>query len=257
MTGQNITIVTDLADSDKGTRTLLVSQKKKGMLLVSRGTVDDDDEQAKTKSSGHAQIRAFDASSSHRFVDGVLLGWGLRNSVGLAEHPAGGIWSVENSIDELTRDGSDIHPDNPAEELNYHGSLNDSSTASSQGGNYGFPLCYALWNTTGFPDLGSLVPGDQFPGPDAKTFTDETCNKDYVAPKLALPAHTAPLDIVFNKDGSRAYISFHGSCKYMYQCIPVLMGQLQRRTPSGTASPALTLTRPGSPRPATPAPMPQ
>lgn len=190
------------------------------MLIVSRGTVNDEDKEARNPNSGHSQIRAFDVSSKkngsepHAFMDGTLLGMGLRNSVGVAEDPAkGGIWSVENSIDELTRKGKDIHADNPGEELNYHGVLNDTATDKDRGGNYGFPLCYALWNTTGFPDLGDLKPGDQFPGPLAQTFTDTTCNKDYVAPRLAFQAHTAPLDIKFNKDGSKAFVSFHGSCK--------------------------------------------
>ncbi|KID93103.1 L-sorbosone dehydrogenase [Metarhizium guizhouense ARSEF 977] len=214
----NYTVVANMSDTDKTTRTLLMSQRKPGMLVVSRGTVNDQDNKARNPNSGHAQIRAFDVSSQrkgsepHDFMDGVLLGSGLRNSVGVAEDPAtGGIWSVENSVDELARNGRDIHAGNPGEELNYHGVLDDPSTDKDRGGNYGFPMCYALWNTTGFPDLGGLKPGDQFPGPDAETFTDATCTKDYVAPRLALQAHAAPLDIKFTKDGAKAFISFHGS----------------------------------------------
>lgn len=217
----NRTVIANMSSTDKTTRTLLMSQKKPGMLVVSRGTVDDEDPLARNKSSGHAQIRAFDVSrlgdkdAPYGFMDGVLLGWGLRNSVGVAEDPSkGGIWSVENSIDEITRNGEDIHQDNPGEELNYHGRLNDSSTTKDQGGNYGFPRCYAIWNTTSFPNLGSLKTADQFPGPDdAKTLSDDQCNKDYVAPRLAFQAHTAPLDIKFSRDGSNAFLSFHGSCK--------------------------------------------
>ncbi|KAK2613009.1 hypothetical protein QQS21_000938 [Conoideocrella luteorostrata] len=221
VSSSNYTVIANMSDTDRTTRTLLTSKKKPGMLIVSRGTVNDKaSDAARSRSSGHSQLRAFDVSNSKNgseplnFMDGILLGWGLRNSVGVAEDPAkGGIWSVENSIDELTRDGKDIHADNPGEELNYHGILNDTSTSSSQGGNYGFPLCYTLWNTTGFPNLGDLKPADQFPGPDpaAQTFTDTTCNKDYVAPRLAFQAHTAPLDIKFNKDGSKAFVTFHGS----------------------------------------------
>ncbi|KFG85785.1 L-sorbosone dehydrogenase [Metarhizium anisopliae] len=214
----NYTVVANMSDTDKTTRTLLMSQRRPGMLVVSRGTVNDQDNKARNPNSGHAQIRAFDVSSQrkgsepHDFMDGILLGSGLRNSVGVAEDPAtGGIWSVENSVDELARNGRDIHAGNPGEELNYHGVLDDPSTDKDRGGNYGFPMCYALWNTTGFPDLDGLKPGDQFPGPDAETFTDATCAKDYVAPRLALQAHAAPLDIKFTKDGAKAFISFHGS----------------------------------------------
>ncbi|KAJ6437856.1 glucose/sorbosone dehydrogenase [Purpureocillium lavendulum] len=217
--GANRTVIANMSSTDKTTRTLLASRKQPGMLVVSRGSVDDEDPLARNKSSGHSQIRAFDVArlgdkdAAYDFMDGVLLGWGLRNSVGVAEDPSkGGIWSVENSIDELTRNGQDIHQDNPGEELNYHGRLNDSSTAKDQGGNYGFPRCYAIWNTTNFPSLGSLTTADQFPGPDdAKTLSDDQCNKDYVAPRLAFQAHTAPLDVKFTQDGSNALISFHGS----------------------------------------------
>lgn len=235
-----------MSDTDKTTRTLLMSQKKPGMLIVSRGTVNDQDKAARTLSSGHSQIRAFDVSAKkngsepHDFMDGVLLGSGLRNSVGVAEDPTkGGIWSVENSIDELTRNGKDIHADNPGEELNYHGVLNDTATDKDRGGNYGFPMCYTLWNTTGFPNLGDLKPGDQFPGPDAQTFTDVTCNKDYVPPRLAFQAHTAPLDIKFNKDGSKAFITFHGSCKLPVlhksppQAVPLTTKQGSTKNPVG------------------------
>jgi hypothetical protein len=35
--------------------------------------------------------------------------------VGIAEHPvSGGIYSVENSADQITRMGVDVHQDNPA-----------------------------------------------------------------------------------------------------------------------------------------------
>ncbi|KND86449.1 hypothetical protein TOPH_08923 [Tolypocladium ophioglossoides CBS 100239] len=216
----NRTVVANMSSTDKTTRTLLASRRQPGVLVVSRGTVDDGDAAAGNKASGHAQIRAFDVGrlgardAAYDFGDGAVLGWGLRNSVGVAEDPAtGGIWSVENSVDVLTRAGVDIHSDNPAEELNYHGRLNDSATAKDQGGNYGFPLCYALWNTTGFPDLGALKTGDQVPGPagEVKKLSDASCNTDYVPPRLAFQAHTAPLDIKFNADGSKAFITFHGS----------------------------------------------
>lgn len=214
-----------MSSTDRTTRTLLLSRKQPGVLVVSRGSVDDDDPLAADRASGHSQIRAFDVGrlgpgdAALDFGAGAVLGWGLRNSVGVAEDPAtGGIWSVENSIDSLTRGGRDIHADNPAEELNYHGRLDGGG--KDQGGNYGFPLCYALWNTTGFPDLGSLKTGDQFPGPDgdAKKLSDAACNTDYVPPRLAFQAHTAPLDIKFNGDGSQAFITFHGSCT---SCTPI------------------------------------
>lgn len=208
-----------MSNSDHTTRTLLASQLQPDLLIVSRGSDENQDSDAEELDSGHSQIRSFDVGSldsdsddAYDFLDGHVLGWGLRNSVGVAEHPStGGIWSVENSIDELTRNGEDIHENNPGEELNFHGYLNGSD--ADQGGNYGYPLCYALWSTDGFPDLGDLETGDQFPGSETRTLTDESCNEDYVAPTLAFQAHTAPLDIKFTEEGDEAYISFHGSCK--------------------------------------------
>jgi hypothetical protein len=70
--------------------------------------------------------------------EGRVLGWGLRNDVGVAEEPlTGGIYSVENSMDDISRDGVDVHTDNPGEELNYFGSLSDPVPA--QPPNYGYP----------------------------------------------------------------------------------------------------------------------
>lgn len=104
------------------TRTLLISKKQPGIIVVSRGASNDLDE-ATVLSTGLSQIRAFNlanttsTSKPYDFENsGRLLGWGLRNSVGVAEHPVtGGIYSVENSIDGVTRQGFDIHQNNPGE----------------------------------------------------------------------------------------------------------------------------------------------
>jgi glucose/arabinose dehydrogenase len=202
------------------TRTLLLSRKNPDMLLVSFGSGPNQDPAALDRSTGVSQIRAFNLTALGRddnpynYTDGTVLGWGLRNSVGIAEHPGtGGIFSVENSVDQLQRQGEDIHKDSPGEELNFHGYLNGSD--ENQGGNYGYPVCYALWSTDEFPDRGNLSVGDQFTadwedGPRSLP-TDSECNSDYVAPELPFQAHTAPLDIEFDKDGGRAFVSFHGS----------------------------------------------
>ncbi|KAF9763084.1 hypothetical protein IL306_003251 [Fusarium sp. DS 682] len=218
------TLVSNMTNGGHTSRTLLISQKYPDMLLVSRGSDGNYDAGAEDRDSGRSQLRAFNISSfssdfdrkPYDYLDGVLLGWGLRNSVGVAEHPeTGGIFSVENSADNLHRNGEDIHEDNPGEEMNFHGYLNGSD--EDQGGNYGYPLCYTLWSTDDFPDLGDLKIGDQFPADrrtdddDATVLTDEECKYDYVAPVLAFQAHTAPLDMKFDENGTRAYISFHGS----------------------------------------------
>jgi glucose/arabinose dehydrogenase len=212
-----------MANSDHTTRTLMLSQKAPGILLVSRGSDANEDPDAEDVTTGHSQIRAFDIGSlradspAYDFTtQGTRIGWGLRNSVGVAEEPVtGGIWSVENSVDQLRRNGVDIHQDNPGEELNFHGYLNGST--DFQGGNYGYPSCYALWSTSGFPDLGNLQTGDQFPTSQTSTLNDSTCASSFVPPRLTFQAHTAPLDIKFTSDGSQALITFHGSCEHPLQ----------------------------------------
>jgi glucose/arabinose dehydrogenase len=210
-----------MSNDDHTTRTLLMSQKQNGTLIVSRGSNSNIDIEAEDLSSGHSQIKAFDltnvtsTSSPYDFTSaGRLLGWGLRNSVGVAEEPlTGGIYSVENSVDQITRGDTDIHQDNPGEEMNFHGSLNSTD---NQGGNYGYPYCFALWNTS-IPDSTDLQVGSQFSMTQNATVDDTFCKDDRVAPRLTFQAHMAPLDILFTRNGSEAFISFHGSW-YIVPC---------------------------------------
>ncbi|TPX11786.1 uncharacterized protein E0L32_007523 [Thyridium curvatum] len=218
--GDRRAVVANMSNNDLTTRTLLMSQAVPGQLVVSRGSAENYDVDALNKSSGLSQIRAFDLARlldthpPYNFnADGRVLGWGLRNSVGVGEHPkTGAIYSVENSIDGVKREGSDIDRSNPGEELNYHGFLN--GTTAGQGGNYGYPNCFAVWDTN-LPGTstvaGGLHVGDQFSLVQNATLNDTTCAQQYVAPRLTLPAHFAPLDILFGDDGAQAYVSFHGS----------------------------------------------
>lgn len=107
--------VTNMTGEDHTTRTLLVSKFNPGMMVVTRGSVSNIDPLAEDLASGHSQVKAFDfgadAADGLDFTgDGVLLGWGLRNDVGVDEDPvAGGIYTVENSVDQMIREGVDIH----------------------------------------------------------------------------------------------------------------------------------------------------
>jgi len=212
----NQTLITGMSNNDHTTRTLLISQKQPGILVVSRGSNSNIDLEAEDISTGHSQIRAFDVSNitsttpPYDFTtSGRLLGWGLRNSVGVAEEPlTGGIYSVENSADQIVRDGVDIHENNPGEEMNYHGFLNSST--ENQGGNYGYPYCFALWNTS-VPELGSMKVGSQFTLDQNVTINDTFCAEERVSPRLTFQAHMAPLDIVFLPNGTEAFVTFHGS----------------------------------------------
>ncbi|KUI57288.1 L-sorbosone dehydrogenase [Cytospora mali] len=218
VSGTNTTVVSGMANNDQVTRTLLVSHQEPDMLVVSRGA--DDSSDARILSSGLGQIKAFnlsDTSSQPYNFDttGWLLGWGLYNAVGLDEHPiTGGIFSMDNGANDVTRDGVDIHQSNPGDEMNFHGFLNGTTAISpsqKQGTNYGYPDCYAVWNTS-IPDApAGLKVGEQFSLVDNSSLNDTTCQADYVAPWLTFAPHQAPLDITFAQDGTVAYISFHGS----------------------------------------------
>lgn len=203
-------------NDDHTTRTLLMSQKEPGTLIVSRGSSSNLDFSAESLDTGHSQLKAFDLTALNSNSEplnfntaGRLLGWGLRNSVGVAEEPlTGGIYSVENSVDQLERNDVDIHQSNPGEEMNYHGFLNGST--ENQGGNYGYPLCYALWNTS-IPNADNLTVGAQFTSDQNATVDDNFCAEERVPPRLTFEAHVAPLDIIFLPNGTKAYVSFHGS----------------------------------------------
>ncbi|KAI9748657.1 MAG: hypothetical protein M4579_007157 [Chaenotheca gracillima] len=212
----NKTIVSNMGTSDHVTRTLLLSQKQPDTLVVSRGSTSNIDPAAEDLDSGHCQIKSFNLTTvpddGYDFnTDGDRLGWGLRNSVGVAEHPVtGGMYSVENSVDEIMRDNKDIHQDNPGEEMNFHGTLED--VANTPGGNHGYPNCVTVWGVNDIPNKDNLTVGSQFVmGNPNDTVNDDFCARERIPPILAFQAHMAPLDIKFNNNGSEAWVTFHGS----------------------------------------------
>ena len=134
-------------------------------------------------------------------------------------------WSVENSMDEIKRQGKDVLNDNPAEKLNYHGVLSDTKNPLLEA-NYGYPGCVPAWKPSDL-DNPALTIGSQFVPNLAANLSiassDAGCDK-FKRPRLALPAHTAPIDIKFNKAGTAAYITFHGS---WYASHPLALGYHQ------------------------------
>ncbi len=191
------TLVQNMSNNDHVTRTLLLSKKAPGILLVSRGSNENLDNIAKDITSGHSQIRAFNLTNAtdgqpyDYASSGKMLGWGLRNSVGVAEEPTtGGIFSVENSADDIERENQDIHQDDPGEEMNFHGFLNGST--EDQGGNYGYPDCFALWGAN-VPDKGDMIVGSQFTLNPNNQLNDSTCAENYVAPRLTFQVLSWPI----------------------------------------------------------------
>lgn len=222
-TGSTVVDIAHSSDGDHITRTLLFAKKQKNTLIVSRGSDSNVDYSSLDLTTGHCQIKSFavqkDKTATQNFnTTGKLLGWGLRNSVGVAEYPVtGGIYSVEMGMDYATRDGKDISQNNPGDELNYHGIIGKANDLN-QGLNHGYPYCHAAWDVKAIPNRSDLVVGNQFLVGDVNnTFTgndtmnDAVCAKERVAPVITLPPHNAPIDLEFNAQGTAAYVSFHGS----------------------------------------------
>jgi len=104
-----------------------------------------------------------------------------------------------------------VSNNNPGEKLNYFGTLLNN-TSANQGGNFGYPECFAAWNISEIPNNTDLKTGVQFAiGTQNATNNDTSCQTERVAPRLVFQAHQAPLDIKFNTAGSEAWITFHGS----------------------------------------------
>ncbi|CAZ81334.1 unnamed protein product [Tuber melanosporum] len=209
-------IVTGMDSGGHITRTLLTSNLHSDVLLVSRGSDGNLDMEAKDLSKGKCMIKAFSVSKTKEqdfTTQGNLLGWGLRNSVGLGEDSYGGIWAVENSADDLMREGIDIHQNNPAEELNFLGDLGETAFSEDfTAPNYGYPYCFAAWYPKDIKAATyDIKVGDQFALVMNNTFTDLTCRDMFQAPRLGFQAHMAPLDIKFHPQTGHAWISFHGS----------------------------------------------
>lgn len=215
-TSSKKTLVKGMYNTGHSTRTILVSKKAPGTVLLSRGSQGNIDPLARDIKTGHSQIRAFDISNSTKVQEfstgGKLIGWGLRNSVGVGENPTdGGLWSNENASDNLKRDGKDIHENSPGEEINYHGTLVDNKF-TGQGKNYGYPDCAAVWQPADIPRNAQLRVGTQFLlDSQVKTLNDTMCQNDFVSPRITLPSHWAPMDIKFNSQGTIAYMTSRGS----------------------------------------------
>ncbi|KAF3929742.1 hypothetical protein ABW19_dt0200374 [Dactylella cylindrospora] len=207
------TLITGMQAGSGGhtTRSLYAAKSNPDLLLVSWGSDGNFDWGAVNINNGRCQIRGYSISqvstTSINFnAGGTVFGWGLRNSVGIGEDLAGGIWSVENSADNIVRNGQDVHNNNPAEELNYHGLATDTST---QRANFGYPECLAVWQVSDLPNNSGLSTGRQFSNLTGPV-TDATCNSQRQAPRISFPSHTAPLDVKFDAQGN-AWVSFHGS----------------------------------------------
>ncbi|KAK3372679.1 soluble quino protein glucose/sorbosone dehydrogenase [Podospora didyma] len=194
------------------TRALMTSKFSPDTLLVAIGSAANVDTPTTAQSAGRSMIKMFSikqisATPVTYNAGGEVLGWGLRNIVGMGEHPInGGVWSVENSMDDIKLGGKDVHNENPAEKANFHGMLNDTAN-KLKGANYGYPSCVPAWDT-GVLGVSTLAVGSLF-SPDGVPKASDCTSRQ--PGRIHFPSHTAPLDIKWTPDGSAAYVSFHGS----------------------------------------------
>lgn len=217
--GGPTTVVGNVTNDTLVTRNLLMSKKRDGTLLVSRGSPESRAAHITVFSNDLGQIRAFDltrlSSKVYDFLnEGTVLGRSLRNSVGLAEHPVtGGIYSIENSIDDDKVAGQDIYKKTPGDRLNFHGYLHGST--ASPGGNNGYSEPPAVSGCSEIPSNDELEASAPSIMTKNSIMADETCPSNFVAPRLTFPAHQVPLDLKFSGDGTEAYVAFHGSCEFL------------------------------------------
>jgi glucose/arabinose dehydrogenase len=117
-------IVSGMGNTTHSTRTLQISPLHPNLLVVSRGSDGNIDPSAASITSGHSQVKVFDLNKIpdggyDHTADGRVMAYGVRNDVGITTDSNGHLWGVENSADNLERNGTSISKDNPAEKLNY------------------------------------------------------------------------------------------------------------------------------------------
>jgi glucose/arabinose dehydrogenase len=192
-TGTAETVVRGIGSGGHSTRTLLIDAQNR--LYVSIGSAGNVDAPAdpNTPSSTRAVIRRYDLaaipSGGYMVSQGELFASGLRNEVGLTFDTQGRIWSVQNGRDNLSVGGTDIHYDNPGEEVNLY-------DTARPGRNYGYPFCWTEGIWSGGMARGT---GSQHLDPDQPGgFTEARCQDAnvIVPPAFTLRAHLAPLDLV-------------------------------------------------------------
>ncbi|KAI0481935.1 soluble quino protein glucose dehydrogenase [Xylariaceae sp. FL0804] len=213
--GPNATVVAGMGGSDHVTRTLVVAPQAPNLLVVSHGADENLDMDALSPSAAQADVKVFDMDAVpdggyNWTTDGWIAGYGLRNDVGLAFDGNHMLWSVENSADQLTRTANgattDIHQNNPAEELNYLGDVTQPNQTW-----YGYPVCFTVWDGSEFPADPPFQTGEQFVQMPSPAVDDATCAAASEPPRLAFQAHMAPLGAAFDAGFDALFVAMHGS----------------------------------------------
>ncbi len=89
-------VITGMNQTGHVTRTLYIPPENPDLLLVTRGSNDNVDPGTADIGSGRSQLRVFHVADlvngKHAvdYTDGDVMGWGLRNSVGMGQDPTTG-----------------------------------------------------------------------------------------------------------------------------------------------------------------------
>jgi glucose/arabinose dehydrogenase len=163
-------------------------------------------------------LSKFSSGKPFQWKDGEVFVSGVRNVTGFTRDSAGRLVGVLSGIDDLRYAGSDIHADNPGEEI----------VALEKGKAYGYPLCFAAARVL----RGGLVvpPGSKLHASWASqnplaavtesSADDAWCGAHADPPLTFMQAHSSPLGITFY-DGPQgalparfrggAFVALHGS----------------------------------------------
>ncbi|SPO04687.1 uncharacterized protein DNG_07372 [Cephalotrichum gorgonifer] len=203
--GQQKTVITGMATGIHSTRNVMVVPQQPNLVLVQVGSNSNLDMQSEQPATGRAIVKVFDmsavpANGYNYNTGGEVFAYGLRNEIGFTADPNGKVWGVENSGDDITRDGVNIHIDNPAEKLNF---LGDPVADRDQF--FGYPTCFSIWDPAPFR---GLTTGDHFA---LNSAGDASCNEQAIKPRLSFQAHSAPIANTFDANATNMYVTFHGS----------------------------------------------
>ena len=141
------------------------------------------------------------------WLTGEVVTTGLRNANGFTRNAAGRMYAVVNGLDDVAYGGTDVHNDNPGEQV----------VELGMGKSYGYPYCFTAQRVV---TAGGLIPpGTQLP---YNAVHDEAwCAANSLPPATFIQAHSAPLDLTFFDDQPKgalpekyrggAFVALHGS----------------------------------------------
>jgi glucose/arabinose dehydrogenase len=214
------TVVHDMEASGHDTRTLLIDGENRlyvniGSLFNVEQPAGPDAPPAKRALIMRYRLDALPAGGYDASA-GEVFAFGLRNEVGMALDAQGRLWGVENGRDDLElSDGTDIHLDNPAEEVNLF-------DPARPGRNYGYPFCWSEGLLTASAAKGR---GTQHLDPTVMSaFTEARCQDAAVVvpPTFSMRAHLAPLGIVEYRGSAypaeyvgNLFVTSHGSWNHI------------------------------------------